>query len=133
MDTSWICFPLSHDRNSSLFSLLNGHWLMFELISMCSFFSPFLAALRHMALPGQGSDPSCSLSLSLSCGNAGSFNLLCRTGDLTYIPVFPKCHRSSCTTAEILSIYSLSVCHEEGIGPRVVRDTGRNKTLKFLP
>ena len=33
----------------------------------------FSAALRHMELPGQGSDPSHSCNLSHSCGNPRSF------------------------------------------------------------
>ena len=36
------------------------------------FFFFFLAAPTHMEFPGQGSDPSHSLNLSLSCGTAGS-------------------------------------------------------------
>ena len=37
------------------------------------FFFSFLAAPRHMELPGQGSDPSHSHNQSHSCGNTGSF------------------------------------------------------------
>lgn len=44
------------------------------------FFFPFLATLRHVELPGQASDLSCSFSLSHSCGSARSLIHCARPG-----------------------------------------------------
>lgn len=41
----------------------------------------FLAALRHMEIPGQGSDLSCRCHLRHSCGHARPFKALCRAED----------------------------------------------------
>ena len=44
------------------------------------FFFSFLAALRHMEFPGQGSDPSHICSLHCSCSNARSLTHCARPG-----------------------------------------------------
>ena len=63
------------------------------------FFLFSLAASWHMAFPGQGSDPSCSLELRHGCGHAGFLNPVCRATDRTCNPALQRCHRSLCTTA----------------------------------
>ena len=55
-------------------SCLGGAWGRYWINA---FFSFFLAVLRHMEFPGQGSDWSCSCNLHHSCGNDGSFKTLC--------------------------------------------------------
>ena len=52
----------------------------------------FLANLRHMDFLGQGSDPSCSCELSLSCGNAGSLTHCDKMG------IIPSSQHSQDTT-----------------------------------
>ena len=66
-DAVW--FPTRETRGGDTLepSLL---WIL--LLMPTLFLSSFLATLRHMEFPSQGSDPS------HSCSNAGSFNLLCR-------------------------------------------------------
>ena len=60
-----------------------------------SFF--FLAVLRHMEFPGQGSDPSHNCNLSHSCSNAGSLTHCAR---LRIKPSTPTMPPIPCATAE---------------------------------
>ena len=60
-DASQVCFCCTTKRNSQ------DYFLMLIFFSFI-----FLATLRHMELPGQGSDPGHSLNLSHSCSNTGS-------------------------------------------------------------
>lgn len=55
----------------------------------------FLSALRHMEVPGQESDPSCSCDLRHSCSNVGSSTPLSRAGDGTHVLVLQRCRRSA--------------------------------------
>ena len=54
------------------------------------FIFSYLAALQHMRLPGQGSDPSCRHDLCHSCGSAGSLPTVLPR-DHIYIPAVPSC------------------------------------------
>ena len=78
-------------------------FLQFKIVSNFSFppslspffpfFSSFLAALRHMEFPGQGSDPSCSCDLRCRCSSASVLgqgsNLRPRAPEM---PLFPLHH-----------------------------------------
>lgn len=72
--------PAELPQNSSHFIIFQ----VFPAISLCFFFFfsffHFLTTLWHVDFLGRGSDLSWG-ELHGSCGNAGSFNLLCLAGD----------------------------------------------------
>ena len=57
--------------NQNIFDEWISEWIM-DYQRYFSIFFSLLAALQHMELLGQGLDPSSSLNLSCSCGNARS-------------------------------------------------------------
>ena len=81
-------------------------WKKWNCMSNCMRFSDnynssstplfsFLATQRHLAFPGQGSDPSDSWSLHHSCGDAKSLTH-CAGWDWTCVPALQRCSRSLC-------------------------------------
>ena len=70
-----------------------------------------LATLRHMEFLVQRSDLNHNCDLLCCCGNAGSFNLLCRVEDRTCILVLQRHYRSPCATAGTPSSISFWLLH----------------------
>ena len=83
----------------STLSYEGGNWVLESFAitgSKSQSFFFFLAALRHMEFPGQGSDLSCSCNLSSICGNAKSVTHYARLG------IKPMSHCSQDTTDPVL-------------------------------
>ena len=83
------CFNIEINQSCSAV----GNCLLFHFEGF--FFLPFLATLWHMEFLSQASDLSHRCNPCCSCGNTGSFKLLCRAGDWTCILVLQRCYQSA--------------------------------------
>lgn len=94
---------------------------IYEVWFFCFSLFLFLAALRPVVFPSQGSDPSCRW------GHAGSLTHCAGAGDQSCVPTLPRRHRSHCATAGT-RIWDVSVCPSGESTP----NSGDNNDCYFL-
>ena len=75
---NWRCTPVHSTRTRCTNTY--PRTVYFHLKKVCLFVFFLFGHPRHMELPSQGSDPSCSCNLRSRCGNAGSLTQCAQPG-----------------------------------------------------